>query len=69
MPCRLKTYKERAAVSETEQALTKSMDTIDHACIACVPSKEDKALLVLVSHQLIVDQADFLSTMNRSFYR
>lgn len=57
---RMSPYQEGAAVAESKQALSQTMDTVNHSSISGVLSEQHQALLLLVGHELIVDQADFL---------
>lgn len=57
-------YQEGAAVTESKQTLSQTMDTVNHSSVSGVLSEQHQALLLLVGHQLVVDQADFLCTNN-----
>jgi hypothetical protein len=58
------TCQKGAAKAETEQSLTQTVDSVNHAGISSMLAKENQTLLLLVRHQLVVNQADFLFRMD-----
>lgn len=58
------TCQKGAAEAETEQSLTQTVDSVNHASISSVLAKENQTLLLFIRHQLVVNQANFLFKMD-----